>query len=465
MSAAEASLDRPFDWEELLTLIADGTVIPIVGKDLLRVETGNGQVLLDTYLAERLAAALGLPSAAPREPTSLHRVAMAYLKQPGSRRSRVYSKLKEITAGLDLDPPEALRQLAAIEDFRLYVSTTSDGLLASALDQVRHGGQPRTRRLAYSLSTEWPDLDCDASLLTEPAVYQLFGRWSATPNDYAVTEEDVLEFLHHLQSEQQRPHRLFDEFRQHNLLFLGCGFPDWLARFFIRTVGNKRLIEQGDCAHFVVDGEASRDGNLMLFLRDFQAEIYPPGDAAGFVATLYEKWSAGRKPSDEAEPAGTPDLAALDQAPADSIFLSYSRGDEEAVQVLYAALRKAGIDVWFDRQRLRGGDAWAAEIKARIRDCALFVPVISAGAVGRGEGYFRTEWDLALERARNMTGSTRPFLVPVIVDDTAEGHPETPERFWQQHAGRAPAGRPPADLVESLREKLTEVRLRRGDRP
>jgi hypothetical protein len=46
-------------------------------------------------------------------------------------------------------------------------------------------------------------------------------------------------------------------------------------------------------------------------------------------------------------------------------------------------------EVWFDKSELRGGDAWDRSIRQQIRECALFVPVISARIDARREGYFR----------------------------------------------------------------------------
>jgi hypothetical protein len=43
---------------------------------------------------------------------------------------------------------------------------------------------------------------------------------------------------------------------------------------------------------------------------------------------------------------------------------------------------------------LRGGDIWDQKIRREVRDCALFIPVISANTASRHAGYFRLEWDL-----------------------------------------------------------------------
>ena len=90
-----------------------------------------------------------------------------------------------------------------------------------------------------------------------------------------------------------------------------------------------------------------------------------------------------------------------------AVFLSYASQDAEATQHLCNALRAAGIEVWFDQSELRGGDAWDASIRRQIKSCALFVPVISRNTHARGEGYFRLEWKLAVDRSHLMASGQR----------------------------------------------------------
>ena len=61
-----------------------------------------------------------------------------------------------------------------------------------------------------------------------------------------------------------------------------------------------------------------------------------------------------------------------------AVFLSYASQDAEAAKRIADALRAFGIEVWLDQAELRGGDAWDASIRKQIKDCALFVPIISA---------------------------------------------------------------------------------------
>jgi hypothetical protein len=92
------------------------------------------------------------------------------------------------------------------------------------------------------------------------------------------------------------------------------------------------------------------------------------------------------------------------------------------------ALRAEGLDVWFDQSVLRGGDAWDASIRRQIKECALFVPVISANTQVRAEGYFRLEWKLAVDRSHLMADD-QAFLLPVVIDPTTNVNARVPEKF------------------------------------
>jgi len=111
-----------------------------------------------------------------------------------------------------------------------------------------------------------------------------------------------------------------------------------------------------------------------------------------------------------------------------AVFISYASQDAEAAGHICEALRNAGIEVWFDQSELRGGDDWARQIHDRIRDCRLFLAIISAHTEARDEGYFRREWKLAVERTHDMA-EHKSFLLPVAIDDTPERGASVPDKF------------------------------------
>jgi len=126
--------------------------------------------------------------------------------------------------------------------------------------------------------------------------------------------------------------------------------------------------------------------------------------------------------------------------PSRAVFLSHASQDGEAAARIVTALRAAGVEVWFDKSELRGGDAWDQRIRQEIRDCALFMPVISANTAARHEGYFRLEWDLADQRS-HMIARNRAFIVPVCFDASLEAGADVPESFQRVQWTRLPGRR------------------------
>ena len=140
--------------------------------------------------------------------------------------------------------------------------------------------------------------------------------------------------------------------------------------------------------------------------------------------------------------------------PSKAVFLSYASEDADAAARICEALHSAGIEVWFDQSALRGGDAWDHHIRRQIRDCALFVPIISAHTQTRTEGYFRLEWRLAEERTHLM-GRARSFIVPVCVDGTPEKDADVPDSFVTVQWTRIPRGDVPPAFAERMAQLLS----------
>src|SRR5579862_8630842 len=132
-----------------------------------------------------------------------------------------------------------------------------------------------------------------------------------------------------------------------------------------------------------------------------------------------------------------------------AVFISYASQDAEAAMRICDALRAAGIEVWFDQSELRGGDAWDQRIRREIRDCALFIPLISANTAARHEGYFRLEWDLADQRS-HMIARNKAFIVPVCLDHTPESGADVPEPFQRVQWTRLPDGDTPPTFTARI---------------
>ena len=423
-------------WDDLLEYVEDRRVIPIVGPELLRLE-GEGSPSVYGYLAGRLAQRLSIEAGPLPAEGALHHVISQYL-QTGGRREEIYPRLRSIMKEATFPVPRPLMQLAGIAEFTLFVTTTFDSLLERAINEQRP--QQRTETIIYSPNSK-QDLPADVRKLSCPTVFHLLGKLSATP-DYVITEEDTLEFLCEMQAE--RPQRLFDALKNNHLLILGCAFPDWLARFFVRLAKGGRLSVQRDWREIIADQTARQDANLALFLQNFSyhTQIFTQGNAVDFVDELWRRYAQRHPPKVDPgrpiTPSSSPPPPEAEMA-AGSVFLSYASEDLAAVQRVADALSAAGVQVWFDKRHLEAGDLYDAKIMRNIKGCSLFLPAVSASTERRLEGYFRREWRMAAERAMDIADSV-PFILPLALDNTDPQAALVPPAFHQAQWSHASGG-------------------------
>jgi hypothetical protein len=421
-------------------------------------------VSLSRLLGERVAARYQLDvSWGPL--SGLDDAVGAFLAARGSREAeRLYRVVNDLVSELDPPPTEALRQLAGIGDFRLFLSTTFDPLLARALNEVRFGGEPSTRELWFSpnrSTDEQQQENASKPHKTDTVVFKLFGRASSMPQ-YAIHDEDVLEWLHVLLTGTARlPEWLEKKLKASPILFLGCQLSDWVGRLLTRMVSKSRLSLESKQFFFVGESVAQYPA-LTRFFETFcgGTRVQMLGaDPAAFVAELSERW---HKRNPQAAASGI--AQAAPPAGKGSIFISYVREDFDAARRLFDAISKiGGGDIWLDERRLQPGDRWEEEILASIRsEARLFLPVISRQTESREEGYVFEEWRTAVERARRIPTRGRTFIVPIVIDAEYDGNPSryrhVPDEFSESHWGWAPGGDPDERLVSALRDAIRDMR-------
>jgi TIR domain/SIR2-like domain len=459
-------MNESFPWEDLLDYIQDGKVAPVVGHELIQAEYQGRPVSLQRLLAERLAEREKLSVEWTRH-FELNDAVVSYLANPQAKLVGLYDRIAGLLRGLTppFPIPEGLLLLARITPLDLFVSLTFDSLLARAVDQARFGGEPVTREIEFSInqSTAAQNEALKVRPGDAPIVFNLFGR-AVSKSDFAIHDEDTLEFIHRLVSgDVAPPEWLLSELRNRHLLIVGVHLPDWLERFLLRAATRDRL-RVAQRAYFIAGENAPSDAALTQFLHRFGRETSIAafeGTASEFVTELHARWTS-RHPEATAAAAAP----AASQFPRGSIFISYGRENLPAVERLHQAITALGGDAWFDRAELTAGDQWEKKILPQIqREVRLFVPVISDRTAGRSEGYVFREWREALERSKKIVG--RKFIVPVVVDDDYQGDlrrynslmDEFPA-FQDFHVGRAPGGEPDEQLRQTL---VAEIRAMRRE--
>jgi hypothetical protein len=444
-------------WDDLLNFIEEKRVIPIVGPELLKVETETGPRLLYDWIAEKLAAKLGVDPKNLPQPYTLNDVVCWFLSSRG-RREEAYTRLRSILREANFTPPLALRRLAQITDFDLFVTTTFDPLLEQAVNNERFHGAQSTEVIAYA-PNRVADLTVERDQAQRPVVYHLLGRLSASPT-YVISDEDTLEFICALQSEHLTPEKLFHELEHNHLLLIGSNFSNWLARLFLRMAKRHRLSDPRDVGEVLADSHSSNDNRLMSFLQQVSVRTRIYTGAEDFVDELHRRWMTRRRPADIIPMGGSSPQRFLPperEMPDNAIFISYAREDLPAVQRLKGALDAAGIRTWFDLERLESGDDYDRKIQRNITRCSYFIPIVSATTERRLEGYFRREWSYSVDRARNIAEGAL-YILPVCIDDTNEGNAHVPDKFKAVHFTRLPGGVATPEFVQRLQELLSARR-------
>jgi len=405
-----------FKWDELLNSIHHNKVIPVIGQGLYRVETEpvdkNGRLLYG-YLADQLLEACGV-ALPPDESHRFAKACYAYLKFTGQDYLRLANFLKEFLEKVRLIPSNPLLKLASIKNFGIFFTTAYDDFLAGVINNVR----TTLLKALYHVFTEKQFSRIDIDLLNaidksqSTLLVHIFGnigknRWPA------LTEMDILENLLELGKDMNsdRGNRLFDALKEKSLLFIGCGYHDWLYRLFIRTLANKPFSRSPDnmARIFVVDDFSENQKNLSQglpqFLVDNGVEVYHAGNPGYFVDLLFQKMGE-YYPEDIIQPVDFPI----------AVFISHEDRDRAAAHRLASHLQKDGINVWLENLKLKPGMPIGEEIIRTIDRCRVFIPLISKNSrwITMDDGSLKhhaIEWEKSCSK-KELT------IIPVKIDDT-----------------------------------------------
>lgn len=448
-------------WADVLGHTRDRVLVPIAGPDLNVVTVGEAKKTLTQIIALRLADRYDLDVSDAR--MTMGAAAAAFLRKRGrDEAERLYRVVNDIIAEFDSQSCEPLRELAAITDMQLLLSTTPDRLLAHAVNDVRFHGFPRARELTFSpnQSTGEQARNLYVPGNAETVILRLFGQAASTPQ-YAVHEEDQLEWLHSLLSGTGcLPDWISHALKYQPLLFIGCETPDWLGRFLLRLSSHTRLSLESKQFFFVHSPRAQEpllSGFVSTYCRRTQVQQLEM-EPAEFVTELRARWEAQTsavKRQYHAADRGSPQSTS-----APTIFISYMREDIDSARRLYDVITGLGGDVWFDERRMYPGDAWEDDILRSIRRTVrLFLPVISENTEREDEGYVFREWREAVNRSYSIP--RRRFIIPVVVDEKQgelASYQQIPEDFRRLSFGYAPSGEASPGLRSLLVEEIRAMR-------
>ena len=410
-----------FNWDELLDRIESKKIIPVIGHGLYWIETeGKGKVLLYDFLADKLAEEMGMSL-----PTDMShkfsKAAFEFLKKNRNNYLRLSKFLKNIVKEEKLIEATPLRKLARIKAFKLFINTAYDDFLVNAIKTARDFP---TKVLCYTLKEKKLN-KLDRELFESmkesgcTLVYNIYGNFGKYLNiDPSYTEKDILETIVELQKDMKAhpENNLFQELESKSLLFMGCGYDDWLFRFFVRTVANEPFQSPKNPNKFIFIGDNFGDNikdpfnELPRFLKSYESEVYYSCDGKDFVDTLFKKME--KEFPDEIIPGtGFPVTT----------FISFHGDNRSAAERLASNLREDGIDVWLDEKEFEPGDEVDDTIIKAIKKCAAFIPLVSGESqnIQADNGtlkYHCQEWECACSLSES--GNNPRTIIPVKIDNT-----------------------------------------------
>lgn len=446
-------LDEAF-WNEFLPRIGEGEVVPVVGPGA--VTFGASDDLLYPWLAQRVPQELDPPLAFTSPPRDLQDVVDAQ-RAKGQPVERIYKRLHKILQESDLQPGPTLAALAAIEGFRLLISTTFDPLLARAVERTSVGGTAEERHGAATLRGACPDLPREFARMEYRFVYQILGR--AEPvRDFVVWDDDMLHFLLRLNQQLPLLPRLSEALQKSHFLVLGLSFSDWLLRFFVQVVKQQRLSELAGSELFVFEKlhPSERNKVVVYFSRLTKQIRVLPIDPIEFIGELHDRWR-------QKHPG--PVRGVFDETrrhrerhrARGCIFISYAAPDLEIARYVVAQLQRADCLVWFDKEQIQPGENWEDTVREMIEErCGLFVSIISGSTADRMEGYNIFERNIAARR-RERFAENAVFYLPVRVDAGDPLIPSNEPRGTKQiHGVRKIGGYLDPEFIRYLQLKQRE---------
>lgn len=411
-----------FKWNNFLMNIDYKRVIPVIGKQLYQVEIDSGgkKDFLYKYLAEALAKKfkIKIPKA---ERYKFQNVCEQFQKKKKDEYLVLTDFLKKQLQKMSLIPKSSLWKLARIKKFDLFMTTAYDDFLFHTLKRVRTS---LTDALFYTENEKIYKRGADGKeFATIPdsnsnLVFHMFGNVYNTAPAY--TKESLIDTIKSFRKNFERRGvdfiNLIQRMVNRQLLFLGFEYDDWLFKYLICIMSSIAPDEKEANFKLLIGSDFKKNPKdpfqqLLLFLEEKNAVQFYPNEDRNFVDLLLEKMAKAKEYTGNIiQPEDFPGIA----------FISFEGKDRSAARILASQLRKDGIDVWLDEDKLGGGNKVKETIIKAINQCPVFIPLTSKNTLKKEDKngelkYHIMEWENAHTKFLNDEESIK--IIPVVLDD------------------------------------------------
>ena len=394
--------------DEIVFSIKRGVVIPIIGYDMLfnKSETGNERDFLKQLIkkhAENDSQELKDKIFENENDLTGYELINSYYHSISGKNERDNFKIA-LSETIKTERfnwqliPESFRKLVSIKDLTFFINATFTNSLALAYNAYRAEGNSKEEiKASYDVlryhPTE-PDKIPDFAPsrfklnLKKPLIYNIFGTHDEERGDYLLTDADYIELIYDLiQDKTDKFKNLVSFLNEANLLFLGCNFPDWFFRFFIRVCVGDRLdsvsaIEKKT----VIDSLNNLDRSRSVFINHYKIQTLDM-DCNTLIDEIYQTFYRDKDRNT---------YVVADQQN-NNIFISYCREDEQVAKDISAQFDEQYIQYFLDESELRTGDKLSGKIMDAIDKCCLFLPIVSLN-IQNSSQFIWEEWNYAVNR-------------------------------------------------------------------
>lgn len=403
-------------WETLIDQIIEGNVIPVIGGDILMDDFN-----LEQRLIKQWAQNCGITS----NPTNFSEL---LYDEKFKNRENIYFWLNSFCKNNSskLKPSSLLKRILSIKQFPFVITTSYFPIVENAMREI--WGERKVKTMIFSnnpATTRQKGLgditsESDISL---PTVYYMFGKVCNSAHRYVVTDTDMLSFCSAWLSSESRPPVLSSVIKDKYLLVLGNNYPDWLFRFIWYSMNlTDNLRDPFSKIQGMMVNE-NADDTLVKFLN--RIDTFTHKDPLYVINTIERKLEE-RKSEIEAHRFDKP------QKDCD-IFISYSRTDSNIAAKLYETLTSEGLNVWYDKAKLKTGADWMESIEQAIETSRVFIPILSSCLNDERNDFhvYRKEWKIADRRAE---GYSRRYILPIAAKNIDYYNADLPKSFKTANA-------------------------------
>ena len=96
------------------------------------------------------------------------------------------------------------------------------------------------------------------------------------------------------------------------------------------------------------------------------------------------------------------------------IFISYIHEDASDVERLSDDLKRQGVDVWLDREKISPGERWQIAIRRAIENGAFYIACFSENYSRRETSYMNVELAIAVEQLA-LRPTDRTWFIPLLL--------------------------------------------------